>query len=202
MAVDFANFQQVFHWVIAHGYILICLVMCVEGPMITAAAGFAAALGYFNPWIILFLSIAGDLVPDSIYYTIGYFSRFPIVEKISHKFGLTEVRILKTEKLLKNNFKKTMVMLKLTPVAATPGFILVGYLRLPFYGFLALCAAVTFPKSVIFLLIGYFFGRLYNIDQYIHYAGILLPAIIFLGALFYFGYKKIILIIAKKVEKT
>ena len=132
MSIDFTNFQAVFHWVIANGYWFIFLVMCVEGPMTTAAAGFASALGYFDPFIVLLLSILGDLVPDSIYYSLGYFGRGPMVEKAIHYFGLTKERVLRIENLLKEHFGKTMVVLKLTPIVPTLGFILVGYLKLSF----------------------------------------------------------------------
>jgi membrane protein DedA with SNARE-associated domain len=201
MAIDFTNFQQVFTWVIAHGYWIIFLVMCVEGPMTTAAAGFAAALGYFNPGLILLISVLGDLIPDSIYYSIGYFGRGPAIEKFVSYFGLTEKRVLRIEDSLKKHFGKTMVALKLTPVVPTMGFMLVGYLRLSFIKFTEFSAAVTIPKSIIFLAAGYYFGRLYNINQYLHDIGVLLPVLGISVVVLYFGYKKISEIIASKVEK-
>ncbi len=199
--LDFTNFQQVFTWVIAHGYFLVFLIMCVEGPITTAAAGFAAALGYFDPWVVLIISVLGDLIPDSIYYFIGYSGRFSIVEKFGFRLGLTQARIDGLEKKLKAHFGKTMVALKLTPVIPTFGFMLVGYLKLSFMKFTKFSALVTIPKSIIFLVIGYFFGRLYNIDQYVHYAEIFFPLTVLVIAGLYFGYKKASVLIASKIEK-
>ena len=199
--LDFTNFQQVFTWVIAHGYFLVFLIMCVEGPITTAAAGFAAALGYFDPWVVLIISVLGDLIPDSIYYFIGYSGRFSIVEKFGFRLGLTQARIDGLEKKLKAHLGKTMVALKLTPVIPTFGFMLVGYLKLSFMKFTKFSALVTIPKSIIFLVIGYFFGRLYNIDQYVHYAEIFFPLTVLVIAGLYFGYKKASVLIASKIEK-
>lgn len=202
MTTDFTNFQQVFQWVISHGYPIIFLVMCAEGPITTAAAGFAAALGYFNPWAILTISILGDLVPDSVYYLVGYISRGKIIEKIAERFGLTKKRILRIEELLKKHFGKTMVALKLTPVVPTPGFMLVGYLRLSFVRFTGYSAAVTVPKSIIFLLAGYFFGQLYNINEYLHDLAILIPLAVGIVAALYFAYLQMSKLIGRKIEKV
>mgnify|MGYP001591522550 CR=1 FL=1 len=48
------SFATVFDWVIKHGYLFIFIAMCVEGPVVTAAAAFAAALGYFS-WPVIFI---------------------------------------------------------------------------------------------------------------------------------------------------
>jgi membrane protein DedA with SNARE-associated domain len=201
MGTNFADFHQAAMWVMSHGYFFIFLVMCVEGPITTAAAGFAAALGIFNPWVILIISILGDLVPDSLYYSFGYISRFAILEKISNHIGLTHERIKNLENKLKEHFGKTMIALKLTPLISTLGFMVVGYLRLSFLEFTGYSASITIPKSIVFLLLGYFFGQLYNINQYLHYAEIFFPIAIVMGILALLAYKKISAIVAKKVEK-
>lgn len=199
--LNFTDFHQAVTWVMAHGYSIIFLVMCIEGPLTTAAAGFAAALGFFNPWAILTISILGDLIPDSVYYFLGYISRFAIIEKIGRRMGLTHARIENLESKLKEHFGKTMVALKLTPFVSTPGFMVVGYLRLSFLRFTGYSASITIPKSIIFLILGYFFGRLYNINQYLHYAEIFFPIAVILIVLISLSYKRISSTIAKKVEK-
>ena len=170
--------------------------------MVTAAAGFASALGYFNPLIILILSILGDLVPDAIYYWFGYVSRLTFIKKIVEKFWLSEIRMLKTENLLKKHYGKSMVIFKLTPGISVPAFILVGYLKLSFKKFMALCSAVTFPKAIIFLIIGYYFGQAYNVSKYLHDAALLFPLAIIIIILIYFGYNKVLSMLAKKIEKS
>lgn len=201
MNTDFGNFQDVFQWVIAHSSFIIFLVMCIEGPMTTAAAGFAAAAGYFNPAWILFLSVSGDLVPDSLYYLVGYRSRIRGIERIARYFKLTPEKVAHTETLLKKHFGKTMLILKLTPIVTTVGFALVGYLKIPFRKFFVWCSIVTIPKSIIFLSIGYFFGHLYVVNAYIHNASLLLAIFAVATGFFYFVYMKVSSAIAQKVEK-
>jgi membrane protein DedA with SNARE-associated domain len=201
MTVDFTNFQQVASWVILHGYILVFLVMCFEGPIITAAAGFAAALGFFDPWLILLLSILGDLVPDSIYYFMGYTGRLVSIEKMMGRIGFTQDRADRLENLLRRHFRKTLVGMKFTPVIAPFGYMVIGYMRISFGSFIEICSAVTIPKSIIFLLIGYYFGQLYNINEYIHNIIIFIPIVVVLIFVLYFIYKAIADTIRKRVGK-
>lgn len=197
----FSNFNDAMLWVIANGYWIIFLVMCFEGPITTAAAGFAAALGYFDPWIILVLSIAGDLVPDSLYYAIGYQGRLRTREYLNRRLGTEMNRLEKTAELLRKHFNKTIVVLKLTPLATPFGFMLVGALRLSFRRFIGICAAVTVPKSLLFLALGYFFGGLYGINEYLRYAGILFPTLILGSFAVFFIYKKTAAFIVKRLKK-
>jgi membrane protein DedA with SNARE-associated domain len=197
---DFNNFSLITGWIASHGYWVVFLLFCIEGPISTAATGFLSAAGFFNAEIILVLSVLGDLVPDSIYYGIGYMSRFRFIENLGEHIGLTKYRILKLEIGFKKHFSKTMLALKLTPVVSTLGFMTVGYLRISFRKFIGWCSVVTIPKSLIFFSIGYFFGQLYNIDTYLHYATIFSPLVILFALALFLGYNKIMAVLAGKLN--
>lgn len=189
--IDFSSFQGVFEWVIHNGYPLMFLAMCIEGPTVTAAATFAASLGYFNPYFVFILSILGDVLPDMIYYSIGRWGSFGFVEKFGHKFGLTDARIEKLEKDIKNHEGKTVTALKYTPVLCTPGLMLVGAMKMQLRKYLGFVILVTLQKTLTFMALGYFFGQAYNIGKYIKF-GAILPFIIIVGYfVFIFGYKRI-----------
>jgi membrane protein DedA with SNARE-associated domain len=132
----------------------------------------------FDGWIVLVLSILGDLIPDTLYYAFGRLGRVRFFRRREQLVDFTSPRMKRLEEQLIKHFRKTMVVLKLTPVVTTIGLMLVGYLRLSFRRFLLWCAIVTVPKSIIFLLIGYFFGQAYNINTYLHDAALFLPLII------------------------
>ncbi|NTU67199.1 MAG: hypothetical protein HGB08_04765 [Candidatus Moranbacteria bacterium] len=196
------TFQDAFSWVAAHGYFFIFLVMCIEGPVTTAAAGFAAALGYFNPVAIYALSVLGDLIPDTIYYLFGYLGQRTFVRKIGVRMGFNDSRISNTAALFEKHFGKTMVISKLTPVVSTYGSILAGYLKLSYKKFIFYCAEITFTKSAIFLLLGYYFGRSYRINEYLHNIAIALPIGAAIMVLIYVGYNKLSAMLAKRLENN
>lgn len=156
------TFSAMAHWVLSQGYWIIFLAMLIEGPIVTAAAAFASALGYFNPLAIFGLSLAGDLVADIIYYAIGYWGRITLVERFGHYFGLTAERIKRVEHLLHDHSVKTLVALKLTPVLPTPGLMIVGAIKMDLKKFTIVSLLITLPKSLVFMIIGYFFGQQYD----------------------------------------
>src|SRR5437762_2032987 len=108
-----SDFSAVFAWTISHGYLLMFIAMLIEGPIVTSAAAFAAALGYFNIPMVFLLSLLGDIVADIIYYAIGYWGRLKIVDRIGPKFGLSKERMGNIEKLLGEHRIKTILAIKL-----------------------------------------------------------------------------------------
>ena len=201
MGVDLTNFQQVFAWVSAHGYVLMFLAMCIEGPTVTAAATFAVTLGFFNPFIVFVLSIFGDVLPDVLYYGIGRWKGLGFVTKFGHKFGMTTERVARLEKTIKTHGGKTVAVLKYTPVLSTPGLMLVGAMGMTWLRYVGFVFLVTLQKTLTFMAVGYFFGRAYDIGKYIKY-GALLP-FIFIVAYFVlaFLYKRISERVVNKIEK-
>ncbi len=180
MGIDFNNFQQVLNWTIANGYWLMLLAMCIEGPTITTAGAFGSALGYFNPWIIFALSILGDVIPDSLYYWLGRWGRLSLATKISKRFGFTQQRIEELEKQIEMHGGKTVAVLKYTPVLATPGLMLVGAMRMNWWKYIKTVLIVTSQRTAVLMILGYFFGRTFDIGKYLKY-GAIVPIVILLA---------------------
>ncbi|MEI7890409.1 MAG: VTT domain-containing protein [bacterium] len=199
MGIDLTNFQQVFSWIISHGYALMFLAMCIEGPTVTAAATFAATLGFFNPVVVLILSLLGDIIPDSVYYGLGRWKGLGFVSRFGHKFGLTKSRMEHLRKGIHLHGGKTVAILKYTPVLSTPGLMLVGALKMKWWKYFCFVLLVTFQKTLTFMVLGYFFGRVYDIGKYIKY-GALVPFFIIVAYFsFAFIYKKISKRLADKI---
>ncbi len=161
------NFSAASHWVLMHGYWFIFLAMLIEGPIVTAAAGFGVALGYFNFYTIFVLALLGDLVPDVAYYAIGYWGRITLVEKFGDKIGLTKERLERMARLMHEHAWKTLLALKLTPIIPTTGLMLVGTTKMPLKKYITICSLIILPKTIAFQLIGYFLGTQY--DKFEHY---------------------------------
>ena len=169
MAILSASFQGTVDWILHHGYFLLFVLMLIEGPVITAAGAFAAALNYFNIWIILLLSVIANLIPDAIYYAIGYWSRGQVLEKYGHYVGITAERIELVERLAAEHSGKSLLAIKLIPLLATPGLIVVGASRMDIKKYAFWCTIITLPTSLLYLILGFYFGAAYGtIDHYLH----------------------------------
>jgi membrane protein DedA with SNARE-associated domain len=172
-----ASFAGTVQWLLQHGYTVFFIVMIIEGPVISAAGAFIAALGYFNIWIIAILSVLGNLIPDLIYYAIGYWGREKLVTKYGHYIGITKPRLAAAEKLIERHAGKSLIAIKLVPLLATPGLIAAGITRMDFKKFAWWCVIITIPSSALYLVLGYYFGAAYGtIDHYLHIGGYIIAA--------------------------
>jgi membrane protein DedA with SNARE-associated domain len=199
---DFATFSGSFQWVIEHGYILMFFAMLIEGPIVTVAAAFAAALGYFDVFIVFVISFLGDIVADVIYYFIGYFSRLAVIEKFGKFFGLTEKRMRRIEALLNGHSVKTLIALKLTPVLPTPGLMLVGATKMPIKRFVKICSIIIFPRTIFLVIMGYYFGAAYEmLAKQFEKNYYILVAIIAAIAVIYYLFSKLLAYLGRRVEK-
>ena len=177
MALTAMSFQGTVQWVLQHGYPLLFIVMLIEGPVITAAAAFAEALHYMNVWIVLLLSVLANLIPDLVYYAIGYWGREAFVNNYGHYLGITPERIAATEKLAEQHSGKSLFMIKMIPFLATPGLILVGATKMDIKKYAFWSIVIIIPSSLLYLIIGYYFGAAYNtIEHYLDLGGYLIAA--------------------------
>jgi len=196
-----ASFDGALAWVKSAGYFLMFIAMVIEGPIITSAAAFAAALGYFNIFIIFLLSIAGDLVGDYIYYGVGYFGRVNFVEKYGHHVGLTEKRLKHMERLIKKHPKKTLAAIKLAPLLPAPGLMMIGATRMSVRRYTWLTFIVALPKTLLFMALGYYFGAAYDRFSTIFQNGEYFILIaVGLTVIVFYGYKKLSAVISARLE--
>ncbi len=149
------TFVALVSWVIAHGYLLFLIAAILEGPLVTAAAGVAAALGMLSLPLVVLLSVAGDLIADVLYYSIGYWGGRPFIVRYGNYFKLTPERIKRFESLIHRHLGKTLVFFKLSPVIPVPGILMVGTSRAPLKRFRKISLAITLPKSLLFALLGF-----------------------------------------------
>ena len=195
------NFAGVVQWTLDHGYWLMLIAMIIEGPIVTSAAAFATVSGYFNLSYVFIFSILGDLIGDIIYYSMGYLGRIELVERFGHKFGLSKERLKKIDNLLNNHPVKALLAIKLNPLTPLPGLMLVGSSKMPLKKYVAISLAVTIPKSIIFIVMGYYFGNLYDLIAYYGNFGFAIALVIILGFIVFRIYKKVSQHLANKIEK-
>jgi membrane protein DedA with SNARE-associated domain len=153
-----------------HGYGILFLIMIVEGPIITAAAAYAASLGWLNIWLVFGLSLLGDTISDILHYIIGRYLKQSTVQKWSSFFGIEKI-----PSHLDTQFKKyparSLFLLKLTPPLAQPGMVLAGTFRVPFRTFWLYTFLGSVIRTTILTCIGFFFGFVAGkIFDYFHLA--------------------------------
>lgn len=202
MALIDASFAGTVQWVLQHGYPLLFIVMLIEGPVITAAAAFAAALHYMNVWVVFLLSVLANLIPDLVYYAMGYWGREAFVNKYGRYLGITPEHVKRVEKLAEAHSGKSLFIIKMVPFLATPGLILVGATKMDIKKYALWSIGIIIPTSGLYLVLGYYFGAAYaTIDRYLH-AGeyVVVAAVVIIGLVVYFQ-RRYFTGVGKKIEE-
>ena len=76
------TFAAITQWIFSRAIPLMFMLMLIEGPVVTAAGAFAAAFSYFHLWIVFVLSILANLIPDIVYYAMGYWGRHNFIDRM------------------------------------------------------------------------------------------------------------------------
>lgn len=151
-------------------YGLLFFGVVVEGPLFTMLAGWLSFEGLINLFLAYVIIIAAEMVGDMLYYALGYWGRAKLVNKYAARLKFSPTRFKKIESLLHRHCGKTIIMAKLTHLAGVPFLVSAGLAQVPFFKFLFYNLIATLPKSLVFILLGYFLGAAVGtVNQYLEY---------------------------------
>jgi len=202
MEMIFSTLPIAMQWIIQNGYLLMFVVMLIEGPVITAAGAFGAALGFFNIWTVLMLSLLGNIIPDILYYAIGFWGREQFIDKYGHYFGLNKNKIKNLEDMFEKYAVKSLFVIKLVPLFATPGLVAAGLIKMDIKKYIKWILIITIPSSLFYLIIGYYFGATYNsIVHYLRIGGYLILFFVIIFVVIMYFERKLSERIAEKMKK-
>lgn len=190
---------KIFLLLATYRYFLLYPVVVIEGPIVTVIAGFLASLGFLDVFWVYVVVVLGDLTGDSLYYALGRWGRKRIVEKYGWHVGITPRLIEKFEGYLHKHTAKTLFFGKFSQALCVPILIAAGVAKVPYRKYITINLFATLIKSLILLLIGFYFGQAYaKIARYLDITAIivLILAVIFL--LFYLYMQKL----APKLSKN
>lgn len=146
--------------------------MTIEGPVATIIAAMLAALGAFNIWVVLVLSIAGDMIGDIILYGLGYRWGMGFVNSVGKYMGITRSLVERMEKYFHRHGGKTIFAVKATTGLCWATFTAAGIVKMDFRRFVKYSFLGGIAWSSFLVAMGYFYGYLWReIKQYISWAG-------------------------------
>lgn len=170
----------------AYGLWILAPFTILEGPIVTVIAAYLAHQGYMNVVAVYFLCIAGDLIGDSMLYATGRFGAGWLPARLTRWLGLTEAREVALTAHFAEKGGRTLLFGKWTHSAGMPILIASGMARMNFASYLWFNLLGTLPKTLLFVLLGYFLGAAYSaIDTYIYRGSLVLLAIAVLAGGFY-----------------
>lgn len=110
-------------------YLLLAILVAVEGPIATLFAAAAASTGLLHPPLVFVAAAAGNLAADSLWYILGYAGREDWLTKIGGKIGVQREQIESLTDSMRENAVRILVIAKLTAGLVIPSLIAAGLVR-------------------------------------------------------------------------
>lgn len=184
--------QGIIAWIIQYKYAVMLPIAVVEGPIVTVLGGFLSAHGILNAYIVYGVSLLGDIIGDLLYYALGRWGRETFLMKWASFVGVTKERIKKLELHFEQHSGKTLILGKISHGIGSVVLIAAGASKMPVGKFVWYNLVSSLPKSLAFILIGYYFGEAYKrISAYIDYTALGTFVVAVLIALIYYLVVKI-----------
>lgn len=139
-------------------YLLLALLVMVEGPIVTLAGAVAASAGYMAPVGVFAAASAGNMTADLLWYTLGYLGKMEWLHRYGRWFGLREEYIRRFDRDIQAHAAKVLLIAKLTLGFTIPTLIATGLSKVPmrrWLGFLALGETIWTGSLVA---LGFFLG--------------------------------------------
>jgi membrane protein DedA with SNARE-associated domain len=186
-----AVFQHITQLVNQYGYFILYPIAVLEGPIISIIAGFMASKGLLDGFAAYLILVLGDTTGDILYYLLGRFGGYQFVKRWGERIGLSKKRMDAVDRHFIHHGGKTLLFGKWTQTVGAPILVTAGMLRMKFAKYMWYNTLGTLPKSLVLLLLGYYFGTTY--DQWSKYLDIISWAalgVVVLGFIIYYFRKK------------
>lgn len=185
-----SSLDQILALLLQYKYLILFPIAVAEGPVISILAGVMIARGVFNPWITYTILVLGDIIGDTLYYCLGRYGGRPFIKKHGHLFKLREEKMAEWEDHFHHKAPKRTLFLGKTQPWGSVILFAAGASKMPYLKFLFINTIASMPKTLLLILIGYYFNEAYvTTNRYVQYAGIVLT-IIGISIVLYFFLKK------------
>jgi membrane protein DedA with SNARE-associated domain len=112
-------------------YILLALLVAVEGPLATLLGAAAASAGLMKPGWVFFAAACGNLSADSLWYTLGYLGKIDWLLRFGNKLGIRYDILARLKTGMHDHAARILFVGKLTLSLMIPALITAGLVKAP-----------------------------------------------------------------------
>jgi membrane protein DedA with SNARE-associated domain len=178
-------------------YLLLALLVMVEGPVATLAGAVAASSGFLSPEGVFLAAASGNLFADSLWYSLGYLGKIEWLERYGRWVGVNKAMLTRLTKDIENHAAKVLFIAKLTLGFSIPTLVATGLAKVPMRRWFPWLLFGETIWTGALVLLGYHLGRyvqkLERGIEFVAIAGILLSVaflVFYVGKLRKAGSKK------------
>jgi len=172
-------------------YILLALLVAIEGPLTTLAGAVAASAGLLNPILVFVSASIGNLTADTLWYSVGYLGKTEWLVRYGSWFGIKEKLIERLQKDIQTHIHKILFVAKLTLGFVVPTLIAAGLARVPMKRWFGILFTAECIWTGALVLAGYYFGTLtQSIETHLRWISIGGTAIFLALVIIYLTHRK------------
>jgi membrane protein DedA with SNARE-associated domain len=154
-------------------YVLVGLLVATEGPLTTLVAAAAAATGLMDVRLVFIVTMAGNIVGDTLWYGMGYAGKAGLVERAPKWMGATPERVERLEHEMRTHALKLIVFAKIAYGLMVPTLLAAGIARVPWRKWFPVVFVVETAWSAILVWVGFHAaGMLGELERGLRMAGV------------------------------
>ncbi len=168
-------------------YVVLAILVAVEGPIVTLLGAAAASAGLMRPMPVFIAASIGNLTSDVLWYGLGYAGKIEWVLRIGQRMKIDRRHIERLEHNLQKHALKVIFLAKLTVSFVIPTLIAAGLVKAPWRKWFPPLFAAEMIWTGSLVLLGYYATEaIKRVEQGIEYV-ILFGSAFFLIFLLWLG---------------
>jgi membrane protein DedA with SNARE-associated domain len=137
-------------------YLVLAILVAVEGPFATLLGAAAASAGLMRPWLVFLAAATGNLSADSLWYLLGYAGKLEWAFRFGRRLGLQSGILERLEQGMCDHAARILFMAKLTVSFMIPSLIAAGLVKVPWRRWFPALFSGEMIWTGSLVLIGYF----------------------------------------------
>jgi len=112
-------------------YLVLAMVVAVEGPVATLLGAAAASAGVMRPLLVFLAACGGNLAADTLWYLFGYLGKIEWFFSIGQRLGLNLNHMESLQKNMRKHAVKVLFFAKLSMSLMIPSLVAAGLVKAP-----------------------------------------------------------------------
>ena len=137
-------------------YLLLALLVAIEGPIATLLGAAAASIGLMHPGFVFVAASTGNLTSDTLWYTLGYLGKIEWIKRFGQRLRISMEKLERLEKMLHDHAPIILFFSKLTVSPMIPALIATGLIKSPWRRWFPYVFAGEMIWTGSLVLIGFF----------------------------------------------
>ncbi|MCX6048616.1 MAG: DedA family protein, partial [Chloroflexi bacterium] len=136
-------------------YVLLAVLVATEGPITTLIGAAAAAAGYLDIWYVLLAAATGNVLGDTLWYTVGYISKIQTIYRYGNWLGLRNHHVERIELEMQSHAAKLIILSKISYGLIVPTLVAAGLARVPWRKWFPAVLAAEMIWTITLVAIGF-----------------------------------------------